>query len=63
MGRVRLTETAKADLQDAIDHWNRTTKGQFTTRNVGIIIRDLKKLAETPLLDRKDIQLQGLCWY
>lgn len=65
MGTVRWKGTAKADLKAIYQHYLRTSDIDYAAKVLGIIFKDLKKLADTPMLDRTDLRLKGASrrWY
>jgi len=64
-GIVRWKRTAKTDLREIYNYYLRVTDIDTSTRILGIIFRDLKRLADSPLLDREDSQFQkpNQRWY
>jgi plasmid stabilization system protein ParE len=55
---VRWDKEAENDLNTITLHLLQTTHSrEITAHTIGILSRDLKKLSETPFLDRKDPEL------
>jgi len=59
MSTVRWKSTAKADLHEIYQHYLRAADIAAATRTLATIFRDLKKLADTPMLDRINPEFKG----
>jgi plasmid stabilization system protein ParE len=68
MGRLRWQPKAAMDFEEITLHWLQTIdRPETVLKNVQRLRADLKKLAETPMLDRSDPELvegeQRYFWY